>query len=205
MSESIIFCASWLGSLTIAAAYVLLTIGKLDGEGRLYPSLGIFGGALIAATSYPLGAMQPVVFNSIWVGISLMALLSIPLPRIIATLKPVYLSAIGLFLATSGSALAAMAGIGFFSLDLIFIAIIGGMASASIAIFLGVYLLFTQGKISERSFYLHNLLGNCLFIGILIETGNTPVMCIVALATFMSFYGLNRLKKNESDLVPANA
>ena len=64
----------WLGAVTILAAYLLLTAGKLHGNSRLYQALNVIGAAGFVVNSAGHGAMPSAILNVIWMGIGLTAL-----------------------------------------------------------------------------------------------------------------------------------
>jgi len=175
------------GSLLLSSAYILLTLGWLRGGGRTYPAIGALASLCVMIGSIPLGALQPVVFNGIWLIFSLMAILRMPLPRIIQSEKPIWCAAIFLFtipfvFSDPSSSLTDHA--------------LSGAASASITLFVGAYLLFIYKALSERAFYRYNLVANGLFVGLMIQTSNLSVLIIIGVGAVMSLMGLVRLYRD---------
>lgn len=175
---------SMTGSLLLSTAYISLSLGWLRGDGKLYPSIGALASLCVMIGSWPLGALQPIIFNGIWLIFSLMAIFSIPLPQLVKTQLPIWcvsglLFAMAFLLPEQGASLTDQA--------------LSGAASASIPLFIGAYLLFIYNALSERAFYLYNVVANGLFFGLMAQTGNTGVLIIIAVGSVMSLIGLLRL------------
>ncbi|HEY6916937.1 MAG TPA: hypothetical protein VI381_04780 [Allosphingosinicella sp.] len=64
----------WIGAVTILAAYLLLTAGRLNGNSRLYQALNVIGAGGFVINSAWHGAMPSAILNVIWMGIGLTAL-----------------------------------------------------------------------------------------------------------------------------------
>jgi hypothetical protein len=78
--------------------------------------------------------------------------------------------------------------------------LIGALGTASVVLFVFGFLLFTQGLIKEKYFYINNLTANFLYVGVLIETNNWSSVGIVAVTTAAAIYGLMRVfSDNNSD------
>ena len=183
---------SMIGSGLLSSIYVLLAIGKMSGDGRLYPLLGAIASICIIIGSLPLGAMQPIIFNSIWLVFSVMGFFKLKLPSAIGSPQTLWCAAFAALVATvilppfsseydsnSHHALSALGNMG-------------------IVLYVGGYLLFVSQALNEYKFYLHNLVADCLFVGIILYTQNWGVLMILCVACCMSIYGLVRLEINQS-------
>jgi hypothetical protein len=67
----------WTAAVVILAAYVLLSLGKLDGRGYLYQWMNVVGaGGFIINSGYN-GALPSAVLNVIWAAMGLFTLWSV--------------------------------------------------------------------------------------------------------------------------------
>jgi len=67
----------WAAAVIILAAYVLLSLGKLDGRGYLYQWMNVIGaGGFIVNSGYN-GALPSAVLNVIWAAMGLFTLWSV--------------------------------------------------------------------------------------------------------------------------------
>ncbi|RYY29280.1 MAG: hypothetical protein EOP62_00075 [Sphingomonadales bacterium] len=70
----------WSGAVMILAAYVMLSMGKLTGQSRLYQWMNVVGAACFVLNSGYNGAVPSAVLNVIWAGIGLYTLWRITRP-----------------------------------------------------------------------------------------------------------------------------
>jgi len=73
----IIEAIGWLAALLILGAYLLLSLGKVDGRSRLYQCMNIAGAIGMIINSGWNGAIPSAVLNAIWALIGLYALVRI--------------------------------------------------------------------------------------------------------------------------------
>ena len=67
----------WTAAVIILAAYVLLSLGKLEGRGYLYQWMNVIGaGGFIVNSGYN-GALPSAVLNVIWAAMGLFTLWSV--------------------------------------------------------------------------------------------------------------------------------
>jgi len=67
----------WAAAVIILAAYVMLSLGKLDGRGYLYQWMNVIGaGGFIVNSGYN-GALPSAVLNVIWAAMGLFTLWSV--------------------------------------------------------------------------------------------------------------------------------
>ena len=71
----------WLAALLILGAYLLLSVGKVDGRSRLYQWMNIAGAIGMIINSGWNGAIPSAVLNAIWALIGLYALVRIRAQR----------------------------------------------------------------------------------------------------------------------------
>lgn len=67
----------WAAAVIILAAYVLLSLGKLDGRGYLYQWMNVIGAAGFIVNSGYNGALPSAVLNVIWAAMGLFTLWSV--------------------------------------------------------------------------------------------------------------------------------
>ena len=77
----IIEAIGWLAALLILGAYLLLSLGKVDGRSRLYQWMNIAGAIGMIINSGWNGAIPSAVLNTIWALIGLYALVRIRAQR----------------------------------------------------------------------------------------------------------------------------
>jgi hypothetical protein len=77
----IIEAIGWLAALLILVAYLLLSLGKLDGSSRLYQCMNVAGAIGMIINSGWNGALPSAALNAIWALIGLYALLRIRVQR----------------------------------------------------------------------------------------------------------------------------
>jgi hypothetical protein len=73
----IIEAIGWLAALLILVAYLLLSLGKLDGRSPLYQCMNVAGAIGMIINSGWNGAIPSTVLNAIWAIIGLYALVRI--------------------------------------------------------------------------------------------------------------------------------
>ena len=67
----------WIGAVLILAGYGLLTAGKVTAKSPSYQWMNVIGAAGFIANSGWNGAWPSAILNIIWVGIGMVALISI--------------------------------------------------------------------------------------------------------------------------------
>ncbi len=72
--EILIEICGWGGALLILGAYLLVSMGRLDGRSRMFQWLNVIGAVGFIVNSGYNGAMPSAVLNVIWVGIGLVTL-----------------------------------------------------------------------------------------------------------------------------------
>jgi hypothetical protein len=74
--------AGWAGALCTAAAYGLVSRRRVEPDSRLFQTMNILGGALLAISAAASGAWPSVTSNFVWILIGLHALVGMQcLPR----------------------------------------------------------------------------------------------------------------------------
>jgi hypothetical protein len=66
--------AGWTGGALILTAYILVSMGKLSGQSRLFQWMNIIGAAGFTLNGGYHGAIPSMVLNIIWMGIGMMTL-----------------------------------------------------------------------------------------------------------------------------------
>ncbi|MDP8913131.1 MAG: hypothetical protein M3N39_06105 [Pseudomonadota bacterium] len=66
--------AGWAGALLILAAYLLLSMGKVNGRSALYQAMNVVGAAGFIVNGWYHGALPSAVLNVIWMLIGAVAL-----------------------------------------------------------------------------------------------------------------------------------
>jgi hypothetical protein len=78
MSEKfLIEGVGWAGAVLIVLAYILLSLGKIEGRSALYQWMNVVGAAGFVVNGLANGAMPSAVLNIIWLGIGLFTLWTI--------------------------------------------------------------------------------------------------------------------------------
>lgn len=67
----------WIGAVLILAAYILLSLGKVDGQSPLYQWMNVVGAACFVANSGWNGAIPSAALNVVWMGIGFYTLWSV--------------------------------------------------------------------------------------------------------------------------------
>lgn len=67
----------WTAAAIILAAYILLSLGKLEGRGYLYQWMNVIGASGFIVNSGYNGALPSAVLNVIWAGMGLFTLWSV--------------------------------------------------------------------------------------------------------------------------------
>lgn len=70
----VIEVVGWAAAVLILAAYVLLSLGKLEARGYIYQWMNVLGAAGFIVNSGYNGAIPSAVLNVIWAGIGLFTL-----------------------------------------------------------------------------------------------------------------------------------
>jgi len=66
--------AGWSGAILILAAYVLLTLGKVQPQSVAYQAMNVVGAAGFIVNGWANGALPSAALNVIWMGIGVFAL-----------------------------------------------------------------------------------------------------------------------------------
>jgi hypothetical protein len=64
----------WTGAVLILAAYVMLSLGRLDGRSRVYQWMNVVGAICFIINSGYNGAIPSATLNVVWAGIGLYTL-----------------------------------------------------------------------------------------------------------------------------------
>lgn len=72
--ELAVEAAGWVGAALILLAYLLLSMGRLTGQSRLYQGMNIVGAAGFTVNGWWHGALPSAVLNIIWMMIGAVAL-----------------------------------------------------------------------------------------------------------------------------------
>jgi hypothetical protein len=64
----------WVGSAAVILAYVLLSVGRLQGDSVAYQMLNLFGGVFLIVNTIYWGAYPSTLVNLVWVGIAVFAI-----------------------------------------------------------------------------------------------------------------------------------
>lgn len=67
----------WIGAILILAAYIMLSLGKVDGRSRPYQWMNVVGAACFVANSGWNGAIPSAALNVVWMGIGFYTLWSV--------------------------------------------------------------------------------------------------------------------------------
>jgi len=79
--ELAVEAAGWIGAALILGAYLLLSMGKVTGQSRLYQAMNVVGAAGFIVNGWWHGAVPSAVLNVIWMVIGGMALWRISAKR----------------------------------------------------------------------------------------------------------------------------
>lgn len=74
MERILIEAIGWAAAVTILAAYILLSMGRLEARGRPYQWMNIIGAAGFVINSGYNGAFPSAVLNIIWAAIGILTL-----------------------------------------------------------------------------------------------------------------------------------
>jgi hypothetical protein len=64
----------WLGALGVLAAYILLSLGRLEARSFGYQGLNVAGSVLLIINTVYYGAYPSAFVNIVWLGIAVYAL-----------------------------------------------------------------------------------------------------------------------------------
>jgi hypothetical protein len=71
----------WVGALLILAAYMLLSLGRVQAESTLYQWMNVVGAAGFIVNGFWNGAVPSAVLNVVWMGIGAYALIRMRVHR----------------------------------------------------------------------------------------------------------------------------
>ncbi len=66
--------AGWIGATLILVAYILLSLGRLDGRSRTFQWMNVAGAAGFIVNSGWHGAIPSAALNLVWLGVGLATL-----------------------------------------------------------------------------------------------------------------------------------
>lgn len=70
----LIEAVGWIGAVLILLAYILLSLGRIEGRSALYQWMNVVGAAGFIVNGLANGAMPSAVLNIIWLAIGLFTL-----------------------------------------------------------------------------------------------------------------------------------
>ncbi len=73
-TEIAIEVVGWIGATLILGAYILVSMGKLDGRSPTFQWMNVFGAIGFTINSGAHGAIPSTVLNIVWAGIGLFTL-----------------------------------------------------------------------------------------------------------------------------------
>ena len=74
MSTVLIEAAGWIGATLILVAYILLSLGRLEGRSRTFQWMNVIGAAGFVINSGWHGAIPSAALNLVWLGVGLATL-----------------------------------------------------------------------------------------------------------------------------------
>ncbi len=77
LTTIVIETIGWIGAVLILGGYILLSLGRLTGQSRLYQWMNVVGAACFIINSGANGALPSAVLNIIWMGIGFYTLWTI--------------------------------------------------------------------------------------------------------------------------------
>jgi len=77
MSTVLIEAAGWGGATLILVAYILLSLGRLEGRSRTFQWMNVVGAAGFIVNSGWHGAIPSAALNLVWLGVGLATLLTL--------------------------------------------------------------------------------------------------------------------------------
>ena len=72
--ENWIDIVGWLGALSVLVAYLMISIGKWEGDSIPYQGFNLIGGVCLIANTLYFGAYPSSLVNLVWVGIAIYTL-----------------------------------------------------------------------------------------------------------------------------------
>lgn len=64
----------WIGAVSVLLAYLLVSIGKWNGQSAGYQGMNLLGGLFLIANTIYFGAYPSTLVNLVWVGIAIYTL-----------------------------------------------------------------------------------------------------------------------------------
>ena len=56
----------WAGSVLVFGAYLLVSIGRLEGGSKRYQIMNFFGSCFLGVNAFYFGALPPAVLSTVW-------------------------------------------------------------------------------------------------------------------------------------------
>lgn len=69
--------AGWCGGAMVGLAYVLVSMGRLQAQSRVFQLLNVIGGVLLTWTALDHGAFSNAVIDLVWVGFGAYTLIAV--------------------------------------------------------------------------------------------------------------------------------
>lgn len=66
--------AGWIAALLILGSYILVSMGRLTGQSRVYQWMNVVGAAGFVVNTWWHGAMPSAVLNVVWCAVGLLTL-----------------------------------------------------------------------------------------------------------------------------------
>jgi hypothetical protein len=73
-TELLVEAAGWTGAALILAAYLLVSLGRVTGQSRLYQTMNVVGAAGFVVNGWWHGAIPSASLNLVWLAIGAFAL-----------------------------------------------------------------------------------------------------------------------------------
>jgi hypothetical protein len=74
MNDFLINVIGWLGALSVLLAYLMVSVGKWEGDSTAYQGLNLLGGVSLIINTIYFGAYPSTFVNLVWVGIAIFTL-----------------------------------------------------------------------------------------------------------------------------------
>lgn len=173
---------SWFGSFIAILASVLISLGTIKKEHWFFSTAMLVASVIFMVSSLMIENIQSVISNGLFILSSLLAVLGVTLNFKFISFKNMMFISLFTFVSAVANYIVNDVSAWFFQS-------IGWIPVVTLPF---TFMLFTQHKISEKMFFMSNLLTHIVFFAHLMYVGNYPIATLQIVCGVIALLGVSR-------------
>lgn len=172
----------WIGTALAISASVMIAVGMIKKDHWFFSSAMFLASVIFVISSFIMDNIQSVISNSFFIISSLLAMLGIILNFKFVSIKNMIIIALSFFI---------FSAIYYININKVdwFIQSIGWIPVITLPF---SFMLFTQSKISEQTYFVSNIFTHITFFTHLMFVNNYPIAVLQVVCFMISLIGLSR-------------